>query len=108
MLKFELKGADSIVKKLDSIARKAEQLDGEHSVPINDLFTVQFMRSYTRFSSIDEMLEAGGVKIGSQADLKDVPNDDLDCLVRNETGFNNWDEMLHAASEQWISKQLGF
>ncbi|MDD2229945.1 MAG: hypothetical protein PHY48_11090 [Candidatus Cloacimonetes bacterium] len=108
MLKVELKGADSIVKKLDSIARKAEQLNGEHSVPINDLFTAQFMRSNTRFSSINEMLEAGGFNIDSQADLKEVPNDDLDCLVRKETDFNNWDEMLHAASEQWISKQLGF
>ena len=40
---FEIEGLDEFKGKLDELNNKAKGLDGEHSVPLDELFDSSFM-----------------------------------------------------------------
>ncbi|MBR0340771.1 MAG: hypothetical protein IJH64_00700 [Oscillospiraceae bacterium] len=64
-----------------------------------DLFPESFMKENTSFSSLDSMINAFG-NVESVEDLSN--NTDWDKFVSVNSSFNNWDEMLGAAKENFI------
>jgi hypothetical protein len=105
---MKVKGLDDFSKKLDDLARKADELDGEHNIPLNELLTPTFLSGHTRFSSVDEMIEASGFKVDSQEDFAAIPDAEWDEFIRSVSSFSNWQEMLSAATQEWAAKKLGF
>lgn len=99
---------DDISRKLRDLQRQAEELDGEHSVPMNELFHDEFMLRNTDYPSIDEMFAASGFKIETSEDFAAVPDDEWDAFVKNRTRFASWDDMKKAAVQQWAARRLGF
>lgn len=104
---FETKGFDKLEKQLKRMEKGAKELSGQHDVPFSELFTTPFMRKFTKFSSFDELLAAGGYKVESNEDFEAIPDADFDKLVSSTTKFKNWEEMLGEATEQYICKKLG-
>ena len=43
-MKFEIKGLDEFKRKLDDLERRAKEVEGEHSVPFEELFPPNFMK----------------------------------------------------------------
>ena len=41
-MKFELNGLDDLQKNLNQLSKNAKELDGEHSVPFDELSDVRF------------------------------------------------------------------
>lgn len=97
---------EDALRKVHDLQRKAEQLDGEHSVLLAELFHDEFMLRNTDFSSIDSMLEASGYKIESNDDFANIPNEEWDAFVRESTRFASWDEMKSAAAQEWVTSAL--
>lgn len=105
---MKIKGLDEFSRKLNDLAKKAEALDGQHSVPVNELLTPSFISKHTRFSSAEEMFEASGFKVESQEDFAAIPDAEWDEYIRSVSSFANWQEMLGAATKEWAAKKLGF
>lgn len=89
----------------DEIERKLKALEGE--VPLEEIFPPRFMRRYTDFGSIGEMLEESPFTIETQEDFDQLPVTDLDEFVAERTRFPSWGEMKAKAGEQYAANQLG-
>jgi len=104
---FKIEGLDELQNNLKSLADKAQDLDGQHNVPVSELLTSSFLSKHTRFSSTNELFEASGFKVESSEDFVAIPDDKWDDFIRSISSFENWRAMLTAAGEEWVSKQLG-
>ncbi len=104
---IRIEGMDRLQRKLKDLGRKAQELDGEHHVPLAELLSPDFMARNTDFGNAQEMFDEGGFKIESQDDFEKIPDVEWDAFVAARTQFSNWEEMLTAATGEWTSKQLG-
>lgn len=104
---FKIDGLDELQKKLDDLAKNAEALDGEHSVPVSELLTDDFIAKHTSFASTDAMFEASGFKIETQEDFAAIPDDEWDTFIRSVSSFDDWQSMLGAAGQEWAVRKLG-
>lgn len=105
---MHLEGLDDLQRKLQDLATRAERLDGEHSVPMSELFPPDFMRRFTDFLDIDEMFTASGYRVESTEDFAKIPDDAWDKFIAERTLFGMWQEMQEKAGGEWVSKKLGF
>lgn len=104
---FKIEGLDKVHKKLEDLAHKAQELDGQHNVPVSELLTEEFLSQCTRFSWVEEMFEASGFKIESQEDFAAIPDDQWNDFVGQNSSFDSWQAMLEAAGNEWVRKRLG-
>ena len=107
-MSLKITGLEELQRKFESLARRARELDGCHTVPLRELATPEFMRRYTDFSSIDEMIEASGFQVQSAEDFKRIPNDEWDVFIARRTRFSSWKEFLQKAGVDYIKDKLGF
>lgn len=105
MSSIEFTGLDKLEKQLKKMEKELSQTK---SVSFEDLFTASFMKKYTSFSSMDELLDAGGFKIESQEDFEAIPEAEFDKHISANTKFDSWEEMLSEATSQYLVKKLGF
>jgi len=105
---MKIRGPDEFSKKLNDLAKKAEELDGQHTVGLNELLTPSFVSKHTRFANADDLFEASGFKVESQEDFEAIPDAEWDQFIRSVSSFSSWQEMLQAATEEWAAKKLGF
>jgi hypothetical protein len=100
-------GFDDAIRRLHDLQRRAEELDGEHSVPMSELLSDDFMLRNTDFPSIGEMFAASGFTAQSQEDFAAIPDDQWDAFVRERTRFGSWKEMKGLAVQEWAARRLG-
>ena len=108
MSSFKITGLDQMEKRLKQMKKAAKELNGTTRVPFNELFPASFMKKYTSFSSMDELLDASGFKVESQEDFEAIPDTEFDKHISANTKFKCWEDMLHEATSQYVSKKLGF
>lgn len=105
---FKISGFDDLQKELKQMQRAAKELDGTHKVPFSELFTSGFMRKYTPFDSLDTLLEVGGFQAETSEEFDAIPDEALDKHIAATTKFSSWEEMLDTASEEYVTRKLGF
>lgn len=99
---------DDALRKIHDLRRRAESLEGTHTVSFTDLFNDEFMLRNTDFATIEEMLEASGFKFENVEDFEAIPADAWNQFVCSCTRFSAWSEMQSVAGKEWLSAQLGF
>lgn len=104
---IEIKGFDELSKKLEDLAEKAESIHGTQEVALGELLTPGFLAKHTRFLSEDEMFEASGFKIETAEDFANIPDEEWDNFIQQNTPFASWSDMLSAAGTEWTQKKLG-
>ncbi len=105
-IKFD--GFDDLQRELKKMKQNAEKLSRQKEVPFSKLFTPTFMRKYTNFSTFDELLNAGGFSAETTEEFEAIPDEPFDAHIAATTKFRTWDDMLSTATEQYVTKQLGF
>ncbi len=103
---IKIKGLDKLEKQLKQMEKGAKELSRTKQVSFSELFTTSFMRKYTSFSTLDELLQAGGFKIESQEDFEAIPDAEFDKHIAATTRFKNWEDMLSEATTQYVAKKL--
>lgn len=103
-----LTGLDEFEKELRRLEQNAEELSQTTEVPFNELFTAAFMNKHTPYSSIDELLDAGGFDAKTSEEFEKIPEEALDQFVSEVTSFSTWEEMLNEAASEYITRKLGF
>lgn len=98
-MSIELRGFKEFGRKLDDLSKKAEALNGEHQVPIND----EFVQKHSNFSSMSELLEIGGFSSIEEAD-----DEKFDQFISDNTDFDSWNDFLDNFAADYVRNQLGF
>jgi hypothetical protein len=91
---------------LKELQHRAERISGTREVPIADLLTSEFMLLNTDFDSVEAMFAASGYEIRSQEDFAAIPDEAWDAFIGSHTRFATWKELLGAATEQYVSRNL--
>lgn len=100
-LVFDNNGLEDLQKRFEDFG------DGEHAIPFAEIFPPDFMKRYTSFKNIDEMLKASGYRIEGADDFDAIPETAWDSFVGQRTKFASWDEMKGRAGEEWTTRKLG-
>ena len=108
MATFKIKGLDKLEKQLKQMEKGAKELSKTKHVSFGELFPASFMRKYTSFSFMSELLNAGGFEVESQEDFEAIPDDTFDKHIAANTKFKTWKDMLSEATSQYAAKKLGF
>lgn len=95
-------------KQLEQMEKGVKELSKTEYVSFEELFPASFMRKYTRFSSMNELLNAGGFKVETQEDFEAIPDTKFDKHITANTKFQSWENMLGEATSQFVAKKLGF
>jgi hypothetical protein len=101
---IKIAGLDEMRRKLETLQRRAASLSGP--VAFEDLFPPEFMRRYTDFRSIDDLVAASGYTVQSTDDFEKIPQADWDSLIQATTRFKNWDAMQAKAAEEYAERRL--
>lgn len=105
---LKIEGADELKNQLEEMSSAAREIEGSNEVEFKDLFSRRFMKRYTRFGSIDEFLSESPWEVKSERDLEKIPENEFDLYVSKNTVFDNGDEMVSKAGEEWVAQKLGF
>lgn len=108
MSSFKIQGFDKLEKELKQLQKNAKKLSNTKQVSFKELFPNSFMKKYTSFSSMEELLDKSGFDVKSTEDFKAIPADLLDKYIASNTKFKSWEEMLEKATSQYAMKKLGF
>lgn len=107
MATFKFNGIDDLERELRNLQHNAQRMSGSQQVSFDKLFTRSFMLKYTRYSSIDALLEAGGFHAKTDEEFGAIPQKELDAHIKKTTKFRSWEEMLGEATDQYVLNQLG-
>lgn len=107
-MSIKFSGFDELEKRLKKMADGADELSKKKSIPLLELFTPSFMRKYSSFSSFEDFLSAGNFSADTQEAFEAIPEEAFDKHVSSVTSFDTWEDMLQEATNQYISKKLGF
>lgn len=100
-------GFDDLSKKLKKMSDGLSALDGNNQVPITDLLTDTFVSKNTNHSSAQQLFDKSGFKIESAEDFSAIPDDEWDSYINGCSSFENWSEMLEAATGEYVSAKMG-
>ena len=107
MTGFRIEGIDELLKKLDNIQRAAKKAGGQHSVPVKDLLTDDFMSRNTGFRNVQEMFDRSSQKMDSDDEVvKALKSPEWNAFVAAHTKFSTWEDLIEAAGAEWMRKQM--
>jgi hypothetical protein len=101
---IKIEGLDEIRQKLEALQRRAQNLSGP--VAFEDLFPPEFMRRYTDFTSIDDLVAASGHNVQSTEDFEAIPQAEWDALIQAKTRFKSWEALQAKAGEEYVERRL--
>ena len=102
-IKFD--GFDELENDLSQQSKQSSKLSG--NVSFGELFNDIFMQDHTSFSTIEEFFEKGGFKVNSEEEFDAILQEELDKFIALTTSFDDWEDMLGAAVEEYTTKKLG-
>lgn len=105
---FKIDGLDELQDQLSRMEQGARELGEKTHLTFAELFPDSFIQKYTPYSSIDDLFRSGGFDAESQEAFEAIPESDLDNHISSTTKFKSWNDMLETATDQYISKTLGF
>ncbi|ALV21027.1 hypothetical protein [Carnobacterium antarcticum] len=105
---FKLSGFEDMSKKLNDLSKKANNANGEHSVPFEELFSSSFMNKYTNGDEIYSFFIAGGFDASNNESFEAIDENQLDVYISDNSSFQSWQDMKNSAAEQYTLKILGF
>lgn len=108
MIEFEMDGIDELINKLEDLKQRAEDIDGDNNIPFEELFNNTFMEKYTDYNTIDDMFENSKFELETKEDFENIPEEELDKFINENTVFENWQDMTGTAAKEWTAKKLGF
>lgn len=96
---IKIKGLDKLEKQLNDL----KKIEKKEKVPFDILFNKKFMKKYTNFSSIDELLDK--CSISSLEDIEKNINV-LNMEIKDNSKFNNWNDMKQQAAKEHIENKI--
>lgn len=93
-------------KGLPQLREKLKSLEMTNRVELGELLNPSFISRYTRFSNIDELFENSGLNFKSPEEFQNIPQENIDAYIAEETVFSSFQEMIKAGGEEWLRKKM--
>jgi len=99
-----------LTNHLKQMQKTARELDGPQRITFKDLFPVSFMAMHTKLTSISDWFNAYEPFADTPDDKFDemISTKEFNTYITNTTDFHSWEDMVDAATSEYISKKLGF
>ena len=109
-MKFSIQGFDELQDELERLQQNVDKTMNEFNgnVPLEKLFSADFMSVHTEFDDIYAWLRNGGFEFESQESYDNLDESALDAYVQSTSDFHSWQEMLVSASAEAIEESLDF
>lgn len=91
MAKFSFSGLDELMEELKELEQLPEKIKG---LTVFDVLTDKFMQTHTKYSTLADMLAAGGFDINA---FDDIDETELDDFVHQNTGYDSFDSLVDEA-----------
>lgn len=101
-----VKGLKELSRDLKKLSSKMKELDGTHSVSMDQLLNPSFISKHTRFNDLEELFKAGGFEFETEEEFKAIPQEKMDAFIAEESKFTDWQAMIQEAGGEWVKKQL--
>ena len=92
--------------KLKKLQRDIKKLEGKNTIPFNEMFNDSFLRKYSKFENHEDFINREIFK--TYDSLEDIPDDEMDKFISENSKFDTWEKFLGKASEEYVAKKLGF
>jgi hypothetical protein len=90
----------------DKLKRNLEALQGTHQVKLGELFPPEFIQSHSKCSDLDGLFKAAGYDIQSIEDIEAIDDEQWDSFIKENTDFDDWQEMRSRAVADYTRKRL--
>ncbi|PTX14855.1 hypothetical protein SAMN04488598_13824 [Halanaerobium congolense] len=108
MFEINMEGLDELQENLDDLERRAEEVEGDHEVRLDELLDENFMNNYTNYVTFDEMIDESEFEFETEEEFEGVlETDEWNVFIENNSVFNSWDDMVKKAGAEWTAKNLG-
>lgn len=94
---------DELIKQLETLRDNVQDITSIDTIILSDLFTDEFIKKHTDFTSFDAFFEHLGI---TQEIYDNTPNSELDVLIKENTNFDSWETFHDLAIEERIHKGL--
>ncbi|HAJ77087.1 MAG TPA: hypothetical protein DCM64_11615 [Gammaproteobacteria bacterium] len=102
---MNIDGSYQIQKMLRKMYGGAKELLKGDDVFVPLPLTDSFVERHTRFFTAQQMFNESGFVIRNAKEFKAVPADEWNSFIARSSGYDSWNEMLHAAIAEY-SKQV--
>lgn len=82
------------------------RMNEPNQIPLEQLFTEDFMQLYSEFRSFEAFLEASEWDVEKQEDVEAIPEDEFDSYVDDQTDFPSWEVMYETAAKRFLKHQF--
>ncbi|OJX91011.1 MAG: hypothetical protein BGO90_05395 [Legionella sp. 40-6] len=94
------------INGLNELKAKFKKLQDINSLSFEELFPDDFIQQNTNTLSLNDFLKQSGFVINSNEDFLNIPDEEWEKYVIENTRFNSWVEMQKTAHEIWLKKWL--
>ncbi|OZT77783.1 hypothetical protein [Salinicoccus roseus] len=103
---MKFKGFDEFEKKLNRMAKNAQELEGDNTVSFVDLFPESFMSKNTKYANMQEFMDDFEPNMTSEEFKEIQDSDEWNEFVKSNSNFEDWDSMIGTATEEYAANQL--
>lgn len=96
---------DDLEEKLIEAAEKELDIHNNNEIPMGVLFPPGFMLTYTDYETFEGFLSDSSWEVNNQQDFRDIPNEEFDAYVRENTEFRDWEEMREIAGKEYVNRK---
>lgn len=100
---FLQSGMDDVGTDLDALLNR---LNG-NSYSLEDMLDEDFLRRYTSFGSLQEILDESGIDLEALSSPSKDERYRLDTLTIARSSFDDWEALVKKASQLSVSKSIG-
>jgi hypothetical protein len=104
MIKGE--GLDNFHRQVEKVRKKLERIGGVQSVALNELLTPDFLERFSDFEYLDELVKKSGFSVDTQEDFENIPADEWDNYISQNSLFASWQDLLTAAFAERVKRQF--
>lgn len=98
---MSLNGLNDFTNRLKQIGGNAKKINGQHDIPLSQLFNESFMKKHTAgvYSSFNDFIEKSGY---GDIPFPKIPDDKWETWVHKSTDFDSWADMQNTAMQNYI------
>lgn len=93
------------MNKLKRMQSGLKELSEIKSIQITELLTDSFLANHTNFKNFIEF--ENSEIFNHYKNIEDIPDDEMDEFIRQNSKFDTWEEILATATEEHFAKRLG-
>ena len=91
---------------LKKLSENLKEVAGTNQVKITDLMDDSFISQCSSFKSINELFENSPFTVECEADFAEIPDDEWEKYIVENTSFESWEAMQEKASTAYLEKRI--